>query len=83
MRKDSVKQPPNPVIKLNRRRDRRQKGEKEARKVNFIIGCKGQQVTSESRHTHIHRCTGDQWIHKTDFNSQLLCTGCVALDTHI
>ena len=31
MRKDSVKQPPNPVIKLNRRRDRRQKGEKEGK----------------------------------------------------
>lgn len=31
MHKDSVKQPPNPVIKLNRRRDRRQKGEKEGK----------------------------------------------------
>lgn len=95
MHKDPVKQPPNPVIKLNRRRDRRQKGEKEGklkkskrRKQKGQFYHRLQRAAGNFRiqthtHTHIHRCRGDQWIHITDFNSQLLCTGCVALDTHI
>ena len=89
------KQPPNPVNKIKQKEERKE-GRKEGGKVSWKKVREGskkgqlyhrlQRTAGNFRiqtntHIHIHRCRGDQWIHKTDFNS-LLCTGCVTLGTH-